>query len=63
MPQGVIAGPTDEFVERVAREAIANPRTVVRRMAGLPVRGAVAQRIDAVLAKLREESTSTEAAE
>lgn len=44
---------TDEFVERVAKLALANPRTVVRRLAGLPVRGAVGKRIDAVIARLR----------
>lgn len=43
--------PENELVARIARDADADPRSVVRRLAGLPVRGRVARRIDAAIAK------------
>jgi len=44
---------TDAFVADVARAADADIRSVVRRLAGLPVRGRAGRRIDAVIAKRR----------
>jgi hypothetical protein len=42
---------TDETIETIAEEAASHRRTVERRLLGLHVRGRVATRIDAVLAK------------
>lgn len=53
---------TDEDVVRIATEALASPWSVIRRLAGLPVRGAVAARVDAAIAK-HMPAWSTEAAE
>jgi hypothetical protein len=41
---------TDDVIREVAEEAQADPRSVVRRLAGLRVRGRVGKRIDLVLA-------------
>jgi len=41
---------TDRDVETLAREADVDPRTVVRRLAGLPVRGRVGVRVDRAIA-------------
>ena len=38
-------------IEEVAAAAIADPRTVQRRLLGLPVRGRVADRVDSELAR------------
>lgn len=40
----------DAAVEAIAREADVDARTVVRRLAGLPVRGRPGRRIDAAIA-------------
>ena len=47
----------DSFVLLVAAEANADPRTVAKRLQGGPVRGRVANRIDAVIARLRDDAT------
>jgi hypothetical protein len=39
----------DTLVRRLAAEAVADERSIVRRLAGLEVRGAVGRRIDEVL--------------
>lgn len=44
---------TDEDVAAVARDASADPRSVVRRIAGLPVRGIAGDRIDRALRTFR----------
>ena len=44
---------TDADVDRIAEEALADRRTVIRRLAGLPVRGRVQARIDRAMAKVR----------
>lgn len=36
----------DRLVSRIAKRACADRRSVIRRIAGLPVRGRVAERID-----------------
>ena len=41
----------DALVAAIAAEADADDRTVVRRLAGLPVRGRPGRRVDAALAK------------
>lgn len=41
----------DSAVDAIAKEASAHPHSVVRRLAGLPVRGLAGQRIDCELAK------------
>jgi hypothetical protein len=41
----------DAIVQEIAREASADPRSVVRRLAGLPVRGLAGERIDRALAR------------
>lgn len=41
---------TDEKVDELAREALAHRRSVIRALAGLPVRGLVGERIRKVLA-------------
>lgn len=43
--------PTPAEIAEIARAAIAHPYTVVRRMMRLPVRGHVAERIDAELTR------------
>ena len=40
----------DDLVGKLAEEADTDPRSVVRRIAGLPVKGRVGARIDRVLA-------------
>ena len=45
------SGIDDELIERIARDADADPRSVVRRLAGLPVRGRAGRRIDGVISK------------
>jgi hypothetical protein len=45
---------TDADVRDIARDAVSDVRTVLRRIAGLPVRGAVGVRIDRELARRRE---------
>jgi hypothetical protein len=40
---------TDEDIARMANAAVSDPRTVLRYLAGLPVRGKVAERIQAVV--------------
>jgi hypothetical protein len=42
---------TDETIDSIADETASHRRTVERRLLGLPVRGRVASRVDAVLAK------------
>jgi hypothetical protein len=42
----------DVTVARIADRASADPRSVVRRLAGLPVRGRAGARIDAALAEI-----------
>jgi len=42
---------TDETIDTIAEETASHRRTVERRLLGLPVRGRVATRVDAVLAK------------
>jgi len=37
---------TDQTVQTIAERAAADPRSVVRRLAGLPVRGRAGARID-----------------
>lgn len=49
---------TDAFVADVARAADADIRSVVRRLAGLPVRGRAGRRIDAVIANQRATSSA-----
>lgn len=44
---------TDDVVDAIAAEVYADRRTVVRRLAGLPVRGRVQERIDRAIANLR----------
>lgn len=41
----------DETIGAIAEETASHRRTVERRLLGLPVRGRVASRVDAVLAK------------
>jgi hypothetical protein len=41
----------DELVDSIAEEADVDARSVVRRLAGLPVRGRIGRRIDLVLCK------------
>lgn len=41
----------DAFVERIAKLAIADKKTVIRVLAGLPVRGRVEERIQAAIKK------------
>ena len=41
----------DAFVDRVAKAAIADEKTVIRVLAGLPVRGKVGERIQAAIDK------------
>ena len=43
---------TDASVAAVAAAADCDPRTVIRRLAGLPVRGRVERRIERELARL-----------
>ena len=43
----------NETVETIARDADADPRSVVRRLAGLPVKGRPGRRIDDALARRR----------
>lgn len=43
---------TDETIESAAQEAEAHPRTIERRLLGLPIKGhALARRVDAVIAR------------
>jgi hypothetical protein len=44
---------TDADIERVAREEVVHPRTLVRALAGLPVRGLAGDRALRAVAKLR----------
>ena len=48
----------DVTVNRIADDAGVDPRSVVRRLAGLPVRGRAGQRIDRALAGLTSASAS-----
>ena len=41
----------DETVATIARDADTDPRSVVRRLAGLPVRGRAGRRIDDAIAR------------
>lgn len=41
----------DAFVDRIAKAAIADKKTVIRLLAGLPVRGKVGERIQAAIEK------------
>jgi hypothetical protein len=41
----------DEAIAALAKEAICDPRTVIRHLAGLPVRGKVKERIEVALQK------------
>lgn len=43
--------PTPDEIRQIATEAVANVRTVERRLLRLPVRGKVAERVDAVLVR------------
>jgi hypothetical protein len=43
----------DKLVEEIANEADTDKRSVIRRLAGLEVRGRAGRRIDAALAKRR----------
>lgn len=45
----------DNFVAEVATETDTDHRSVVRRLAGLPVKGRAGRRIDAALARRREQ--------
>jgi hypothetical protein len=58
------AGITPADVTELAIAADCDPRTVERRLAGLPVRGRVCRRIDAAIAawRLRRASGKSEAA-
>ena len=48
------AAPTDDaFVQAVAKDADVDPRSVIRRLAGLPVAGRAGRRIDAAIARRR----------
>ena len=57
---------TPEFdsvsVRRIAVEASADPRTVVKYLTGKPVAGVCAERIDAALTRLGLKNTGKEAA-
>lgn len=44
---------TDELVDAVAEEAVVDRRSVLRRLAGLEVRGNAGRRLDRVLARRR----------
>jgi hypothetical protein len=44
---------SDEAVDAIARDADVDRRTVIRRLAGLPVRGRVGARVDRALAARR----------
>lgn len=48
---------TDDDVRAIARDSVSDVRTVLRRIAGLPVRGSVGARIDRELARRREPTT------
>lgn len=51
-PSTVTKGaPSPAEIQEIAAEAVANVRTVERRLLGLPVRGHVAARVDAALAR------------
>jgi hypothetical protein len=41
----------DAAIERIAKEAVSDPRTVLRYLAGLPVRGKVSERIKIAIEK------------
>ena len=43
---------TDDLVARIADDLGVDPRTIIRRLAGLPVRGRCGARIDAALAAI-----------
>ncbi|HEY1695815.1 MAG TPA: hypothetical protein VGG39_26790 [Polyangiaceae bacterium] len=43
----------DELIEQIAREADVDRRSVVRRLAGLPVKGKPGRRVDEILLRLR----------
>ena len=44
---------TDDDIDRIADRASADRRSVIRRLAGLPVKGRAGARIDAALAEFR----------
>lgn len=44
----------ESVILAIAKKAIAHPRSVVRRFAGLAVRGDVGRRIDAAIAEWRD---------
>jgi hypothetical protein len=44
----------DAWVARIAKVAVCDPRTVLRHLAGLEVRGKVAERIKAAIDKENE---------
>jgi hypothetical protein len=44
---------TDADIDRVAREEVVHPRTLLRALAGLPVRGLAGDRALRAVAKLR----------
>jgi hypothetical protein len=46
-----IATPTDADVRAIAAETAADPRTVIRRLAGLPVRASIARSLDRAIAE------------
>jgi len=48
---------TDEIVDRIAAVADADRRSVIRRLAGLPLRGRVQRRVDAAIAAQRGSRT------
>jgi hypothetical protein len=45
----------DKVIEQLAERASADRRSVIRRLAGLPVRGKAGERIDRALAETRGE--------
>jgi hypothetical protein len=50
----------DAAIARIADRASVDPRTVIRRLAGLPVRGRAGARVDAALAEYRSSGPSLE---
>ncbi len=50
---------TDAVVDAIAAEADSDRRSVIRRLAGLPVRGRAGRRIDAVLARINARGAAT----
>lgn len=49
---GQVLGVDDDVINRIAEVASCDGRSVIRKLAGLPVRGPASKRIDAVLERL-----------